>query len=1167
MNSAGEYKRRWALLLAILLHDVPWKPWAVTGRLRKRQPLVLESLPLVPESLREGPGGPKRVAELLRELETAIEGKIERNDREALALIAWMAERLEAYEAREAARTLLSVVKEEWERSVHEADILAASIDRQIHPTRLNASRFTNIFYPGWTRSLYPLTSDDLSTAVPVFLMSLDRLVYSVIRRCSDKNEECVLQNLYLALYSMLEKLWHDATDSKTMPAADTRIPHHTVFEHVRAAASALALRKKSLIALIDIPNVHKFISAARKTRDFWAGSWLISLLAWASVKGLVEKVGPQSVLSPALQINPFYLDLIAPVLEEGDGKLLSMSKNETPYIAWKDGWPSQPLMPATLLLLLDPEDSAFRELAGGLGCRGEDACSLIECIIEESLRRAWESLWIELRHRVQEIRSNSGEAVKICHDPLHWDVPRGGTKDRIIEGALRLICLHAHTASPRGGLYDYFKALLDYLDSALREPPVGVKVTCAVADYSSGDYQDFINEVIKHLNSIKIREEPALESIRELLKPVGIEFVLNRSLRLAYALAILEEARRESPNSSPPHFLEAVNAVQNLWKHVMNSQAGANAFRYCSLCGQLPAVARMPRLGESVALSGTGQVEFDSDLFEKMLGATGYLADEGESFCPYCLLKRMLSRAPQLASRILTTASKAPESSIHSVLLTANEWTPEAVDLLETVGHKIIVEKIIEGLAKYRYVGAVYGDGDNVGKGLLKGILVSPEALVQALPSEERNTNYDPDEVDTEFIRVLGAFCGAYDVDSADALLNILVKGVAWWEIVPPLAYYSFLYSSALGGGRPPCQAVLANAVLVVATSRALRSKGLLTPFEAPSVIITPSYLQALSTALMTTALVDAVIVSSLKGTLVYAGGDDILAILPSAHDPSLSPLTSLEQAITQYKPWPKNRISNNISLLEILERITGIDRSSVVSIPWLTVAATRLNYWGLLSEEKGFHVYNGIVAQAVGAHGRSYGLVIAHYKTPLWITLQESHKLVELKDQYAVSLPGGVPQQRLPTKDFVVVGYSRESDPAAVPESSFKPSQYFQEASRVKLSAGFKLVSSLYAEIQGKRAFTNSLVYDMLSPHIAGLIRRLYTLGSPTGVRRLVEHVLHSNIKNGEGASRWITTHMSELNEASSTGVSHNSVSEPLLQHSFMALRYLLAGSRGWD
>ncbi|MGQ9634947.1 MAG: type III-B CRISPR-associated protein Cas10/Cmr2 [Bryobacteraceae bacterium] len=99
---------------------------------------------------------------------------------------------------------------------------------------------------------------------------------------------------------SVLGELW------KVLPA-DTRVPDHSIWDHldlVSAFAGAFAAdpdHQAALLAL-SIGPVQDFIAAARKTEDLWAGSHLLSRLAWEAMRPLCEELGPDAVLFPRLR-------------------------------------------------------------------------------------------------------------------------------------------------------------------------------------------------------------------------------------------------------------------------------------------------------------------------------------------------------------------------------------------------------------------------------------------------------------------------------------------------------------------------------------------------------------------------------------------------------------------------------------------------------------------------------------------------------------------------------------------------------------------------------------------------------------------------------------------------------------------------------------------------
>jgi CRISPR-associated protein Cmr2 len=88
---------------------------------------------------------------------------------------------------------------------------------------------------------------------------------------------------------------------------ADTRVPDHSVWEHLdltSAFAGAFAADPQGEVALLalSIGPVQGFIAQARKLDDLWAGSHLLSRLAWETMKPLAEQLGPDAILFPRLR-------------------------------------------------------------------------------------------------------------------------------------------------------------------------------------------------------------------------------------------------------------------------------------------------------------------------------------------------------------------------------------------------------------------------------------------------------------------------------------------------------------------------------------------------------------------------------------------------------------------------------------------------------------------------------------------------------------------------------------------------------------------------------------------------------------------------------------------------------------------------------------------------
>lgn len=91
---------------------------------------------------------------------------------------------------------------------------------------------------------------------------------------------------------------------------ADTRIPDHSIWDHLdltSAFAGAFAADPDGEAALLalSIGPVQGFIAAARTTSDLWAGSHLLSRLAWEAMRPLCEALGPDAILFPRLRGIP----------------------------------------------------------------------------------------------------------------------------------------------------------------------------------------------------------------------------------------------------------------------------------------------------------------------------------------------------------------------------------------------------------------------------------------------------------------------------------------------------------------------------------------------------------------------------------------------------------------------------------------------------------------------------------------------------------------------------------------------------------------------------------------------------------------------------------------------------------------------------------------------
>lgn len=88
---------------------------------------------------------------------------------------------------------------------------------------------------------------------------------------------------------------------------ADTRIPDHTIWNHVAVTSAMATAGSTPAFLKFHLSPVQPFIASARSTRDLWSGSFLISWLMMTGLKRLSELTGPDAVIFPNLYGQPLF--------------------------------------------------------------------------------------------------------------------------------------------------------------------------------------------------------------------------------------------------------------------------------------------------------------------------------------------------------------------------------------------------------------------------------------------------------------------------------------------------------------------------------------------------------------------------------------------------------------------------------------------------------------------------------------------------------------------------------------------------------------------------------------------------------------------------------------------------------------------------------------------
>ena len=91
---------------------------------------------------------------------------------------------------------------------------------------------------------------------------------------------------------------------------ADTRMPDHPMWHHFGMTSAIYSCLERNSdeskenlsLVVYSITPVQDFIGKARKLRDYWTGSVLLSYLAFTGITAVMEGLGPDHILYPSLQ-------------------------------------------------------------------------------------------------------------------------------------------------------------------------------------------------------------------------------------------------------------------------------------------------------------------------------------------------------------------------------------------------------------------------------------------------------------------------------------------------------------------------------------------------------------------------------------------------------------------------------------------------------------------------------------------------------------------------------------------------------------------------------------------------------------------------------------------------------------------------------------------------
>ena len=971
----------------------------------------------------------------------------------------------------------------------------------------------------------------------------------------------------YHLLYLFYEPLWI----FRGLPwgPADTRVPTHSVFDHNYATAAMINWtfrgegRVKGLLVGLDIAGVQDFISSSRKARDMWISSYIVSALMWYLVAELVEELGPDVVIMPSMRMNPFYLYWLKSRLEskaqEGGvaNQLNQLERlfylSDKVYSMFKDlGMPPYPVIPGRATLALPPLDVIGRS---ALKMGSED--ELKEYFIER-LRKGWKLLW-EATRKLAEIRA--GEEGDITWSFIlrvfEYYSKLNLRFDEVPPLKLRVEVVEIDESADRADLWSIYDE--KYLELTSKT---------SLSKYSRVEPETELN--LYEITKRAFNEEPL-----GFPKPSDRGFDYCTSCGKLPAIVVLpagesEERPEEDEygffiyctlvhNEDPLKCSKLLRSKNEEFRRLMENykkwleNAGgkeASALRalkvlfspgekLCPWCFLKRTLSLEPRILKILLVGTENSVDVDAiskDLAQtyaetitwfpslshiasiRLYEKVAQLDSDGIKKLKHVLQGKKVSKPSQkrvtwvwyfMRKIYIERKARNPdldeeEAFVQDLVLNNPEYMwfdPDARRDWDRILRKLSLSKWC-----WRYYALIRADGDSIGD-LLEG------KLTAFIPGVICKDNYEKllldEHVDEDELDVLKECLGRYIKCSGEGrfrdFMGSLVSGILNEEELERIKneWSMEIAKKGIDQESAPKRIEGAAEVLRDVLDRRLR------------IVVSPSYHVAISAALMRAALLDVAIVAGLDGVVIYAGGDDLLALVPV--DKSLDIVYNTRRAYGGY----------------------SVDVS-------LTLAANAELEDGVLSLGGGFLKIGNSSLPMLPSVGRSYTIYIAHYHYPLSAVIDSSLKLLEdVKERTGFIYFDDVYEERFLTsmKDMAVIIYNpraAKEEYTILPLSWYRPIVPLNVQCRVEdhkgdiaysVKATKELLRLIDERIDAERAgsklpkISQSLLYDIEDAGFIEFLKRSINLVRESAdrfstVSELIEKLLEKLVKKNISA-----------------------------------------------
>lgn len=188
------------------------------------------------------------------------------------------------------------------ELRIGHADQLASGYERLPMPDARN--RYDQVGVSpenGKLAVIHPLSGKKRVISVAIAPERVEKVLRDLFGREMDAKRR------FLTLWRLVPERLAQEQEGLALQPADTRNPDHTLWNHLDTTAAIAWASKGGSPAFLSfkLGPVQDFIEASRSLRDLFTSSWILSHLAFAAMKPVLESCGPTAFIYPALRGLP----------------------------------------------------------------------------------------------------------------------------------------------------------------------------------------------------------------------------------------------------------------------------------------------------------------------------------------------------------------------------------------------------------------------------------------------------------------------------------------------------------------------------------------------------------------------------------------------------------------------------------------------------------------------------------------------------------------------------------------------------------------------------------------------------------------------------------------------------------------------------------------------